>query len=204
MGVLKIYGDRRSGNCLKVRWTARMLGVEHEWIEIDVVAGGTRTEEFLKVNPSGQAPAMVLPDGRLLSQSNAMVKYLAALRGSALVPDDNYERAKVDEWLFWEQYSHEPYIAVRRYQKKFLGKHDDEIDPALLTKGRRALARLELQLGETPFLVGDAMTAADIALVAYTRVAHEGGFSLDDFTAVRAWLARVERTLAIDTKEDAA
>ena len=203
MSKLKIYGDCRSGNCLKVRWTADHLGVDFEWIDIDVVEGGARTEEFLELNPSGQVPAVVLPDGRVLAQSNAIVIFLAGLNDSSLLPTDLFKRAKVNEWLFWEQYSHEPFIAVRRFQKLFLGKSDDEIDPQLLAKGRRALGRMELQLSETPYLVGDALTAADIAVVAYTRVAHEGGFDLDEFPAVRGWVARVERDLAIETAEAA-
>ncbi len=199
-----IYGDCRSGNCLKVKWTADHIGIDYEWVDIDVVSGSTRTEEFLKLNPSGQVPAVILPDGRTLSQSNAIVSYFAGLSDSALLPTDLYERAKVDEWLFWEQYSHEPFIAVRRFQKAFLGKSDAEIDPDLLAKGRRALGRMELQLGKTPYLVAGRLTAADIALVAYTRVAPEGGFDLDDFPAVKKWIARVERDLAIAPVEEAA
>lgn len=197
-GKLHIYGDNRSGNCLKVRWTAEHLGVPYSWSDVDVLSGTTRTEEFLKINPSGQVPAVVLPDGRTLSQSNAIIVYLAGLSNSALLPTDLYERAKVNEWLFWEQYSHEPAIAVRRFQKSFLNKADDEIDPQLLAKGRRALGQMELALQGCDFLVGDALTVADIALVAYTRVAHEGGFDLKDFPNIRGWIARVERALAID------
>jgi len=203
MGTLKIYGDERSGNCLKVKWTAEHLGVDYEWIDVDVLSGTTRTEEFLALNPSGQVPAVILADGRVLSQSNAIIVYLAGLNDSALLPSDLYARAKVDEWLFWEQYSHEPCIAVRRFQKSMLGKAEDEIDPQLLVKGRRALGQMELALQGATYLVGDALTVADIALVAYTRVAHEGGFDLSEFPAVRAWIARVERDLAIDQAEAA-
>ncbi len=197
-GRLHIYGDNRSGNCLKVRWTAEHLGIPYDWSDVDVLSGSTRTEEFLKINPSGQVPAVVLPDGRTLSQSNAIIVYLAGLSNSALLPTDLYERAKVNEWLFWEQYSHEPTIAVRRFQKAFLKKPDDEIDPQLLAKGRRALGQMELALQGRDYLVGDTVTVADIALVAYTRVAHEGGFDLAEFSNVRSWIARVERDLAID------
>ena len=197
-GKLQIFDDSRSGNCLKVRWTATHLGVDFDWTEIDVLSGATRTEDFLKLNPSGQVPAVILPDGRALSQSNAIIVYLAGLADSALLPTDLYERAKVNEWLFWEQYSHEPCIAVRRFQKSFLGKDDDELDPQLLTRGRRALGQMELALQGASYLVGDELTVADIALVAYTRVAHEGGFDLSEFPAVRAWVARVERDLLID------
>ena len=202
-GKLHIFGDSRSGNCLKVRWTATHLGVDFDWTEIDVLSGATRTEEFLKLNPSGQVPAVILPDGRGLSQSNAIIVYLAGLADSSLLPTDLFERAKVNEWLFWEQYSHEPSIAVRRFQKAFLNKPDDEIDPQLLAKGRRALGQMEMALAAADYLVGDALTVADIALVAYTRVAHEGGFDLAEFANVRAWVARVERDLLIEKAEAA-
>ena len=198
MGKYRIYGDPISGNCLKVRWTADLLGVSYDWIDVDVLSGYTRSEEFLAINPSGQVPAIVLPDGRSLSQSNAIVLYLASLYDSALVPRDLFERAKVNEWLFWEQYSHEPYIAVRRFQKAYLGKSDSELDPRLLANGKRALAQMSDQLSRTPFLAGENLTVADIALVAYTRVAHEGGFDLDEFSNLRSWVARVESALGVD------
>ena len=198
MGKYKIYGDPISGNCLKVRWTADLLGVSYDWIDVDVLSGYTRSEEFLAINPSGQVPAIVLPDGRSLSQSNAIVLYLASLYDSALVPKDLFERAKVNEWLFWEQYSHEPYIAVRRFQKAYLGKSDSELDPRLLANGKRALAQMSDQLSRTPFLAGENLTVADIALVAYTRVAHEGGFDLCEFPNLRNWVARVESALGVD------
>ena len=197
-GKLVIHGDSRSGNCLKVSWTADLLGLDYEWVETDIMKGESRTDEFLKLNPSGQTPTVVLPDGRPLAQSNAIILHLAELKNSALVPDDPYERAKVHEWLFWEQYSHEPFIAVRRFLKVLAGKHDDEIDPKLLARGTAALARMELALGEGPYLVGAALTVADIALVAYTRVAPEAGFDLEDFPNVRAWIARVERDLSLN------
>ena len=148
-------------------------------------------------------PAVILPDGRGLSQSNAIIVYLAGLADSSLLPTGLFERAKVNEWLFWEQYSHEPSIAVRRFQKAFLNKPDDEIDPQLLAKGRRALGQMEMALAAADYLVGDALTVADIALVAYTRVAHEGGFDLAEFANVRAWVARVERDLLIEKAEAA-
>jgi glutathione S-transferase len=192
---LVIFGDGRSGNCLKVKWTARKLGVAFEWRETDVMAGGTRTPEFLALNPAGQVPLVILEDGRPLAQSNAIVVHLA--EGSDLIPADAYERAKMFEWLFWEQYSHEPCIAVARFQMAFLGKPKAELDPKLFQRGEAALARMELALAATPFLVGEALTLADIALVAYTRLAHEGGFDLAGYPAVRAWVRRVEAELGI-------
>lgn len=203
-GKYVIYGDSRSGNCLKVRWTAMLLRAPFEWVEMDVVAGSTRTDEFLRLNPAGQVPCVILPDGRALAQSNAIIVYLATMHDGDLVPSDPFERAKVNEWLFWEQYSHEPYIAVRRFQKAFLGKSDAELDPKLLANGRRALGQMELQLRKTAFIAGARLTVADIALVAYTRVAHEGGFELEEFPTVRAWIGRVEGALGIAPAEEAA
>lgn len=195
MDRFRIYGDTRSGNCLKVKWTAERLGLAHDWIDIDVTSGETRRENFLALNPAGQVPVLERPDGRTLAQSNAILLYLA--EGSDLVPADPFDRAKMMEWLFWEQYSHEPYIAVRRYQKRFLNKADSEIDPDLMARGRRALGVMELRLIARDYFVDEALSLADIALVAYTRLAHEGGFDLSEFPAVGSWVRRVESDLAI-------
>jgi glutathione S-transferase len=193
--AITLYGSSSSGNCLKPKWVAERLGLAVEWIEVDTFSGETRTPEFLALNPPGQVPLAVLEDGRRLAQSNAIMMHLA--EGSELVPADAYDRAKMFEWLFWEQYSHEPAIAVRIAQKFYRGKRDEELDPALLTKGEAALARMELQLKETPYLVGPALTLADVALVAYTRVAHKGGFDLARYAAVMAWIRRVEADLGL-------
>jgi glutathione S-transferase len=194
--TLQIYGDRVSGNCLKVKWTAQKLGIAYRWIQTGVLKAETRTPEFLAMNPAGQVPAVVLDDGRVLAQSNAIILYLA--EGSALIPSDRYDRARMFEWMFWEQYSHEPYIAVARRIRFVEGRGADEVDPKLMQRGNGALARLELQLGSTPYLVGEALTLADVALIAYTRVAHEGGFDLDRYPAVKAWVPRVEAELGIE------
>ena len=193
--ALRLYGDSRSGNCLKVKWTAQYLDIPCEWQEVDVMSGATRTPEFLGMNPAGQVPTVILEDGRPLAQSNAIIVHLA--EGSALIPADAYARAKMFEWLFWEQYSHEPYIAVVRFRVAFLGMSRDELDPKLIERGEAALARMEEALAASPFLVGEALTLADIAVVAYTRVAHEGGFDLADYPAVRRWVARVEAALGV-------
>ena len=193
---LTIYGDPISGNCLKVRWVAERLGLAYDWIDVDVVKGEAKAAALLSLNPAGQVPIVVLEDGRALAQSNAIMLHLA--EGSDLIAQDAYQRARMYEWMFWEQYTHEPAIAVRRFHKHYLGKSEDEIDPALMVKGRAALARMELGLaGETPWLAGDALSLADVALVAYTRVAHEGGFDLADYPAVEAWVRRVEAALRI-------
>ena len=195
MANLRIYGDRRSGNCLKVKWTADRLGLAYEWIEVDVMAGTTRSPAFLALNPAGQVPTVELPDGRPLAQSNAIILHLA--EGSDLIPADAYARAWMLEWLFWEQYSHEPYIAVARFQMLFLGRPAEALEPRLVERGAAALARLEQGLAATPFLVGEGLSLADLSLVAYTRWAHEGGFDLAAYPAVREWVARVEAELAI-------
>lgn len=195
MAKITLYGASSSGNCLKTKWVAERMGVDYDWREMDIFAGDTRSDEFLAINPAGQVPCMVLEDGRILAQSNAIMLYLA--EGSELIPDDTFDRAKMMEWLFWEQYSHEPAIAVRISQKKYMAIPEDEIDPMLMQKGRRALGVMEMRLVARDFFVGEQMTLADIGLVAYTRVAHQGGFDLEDFPALRAWIHRVERELGL-------
>jgi len=191
---MKIYGDSISGNCLKVKWVADSLGLSYDWIETSVVAAETRTEAFLAVNPAGQVPAVILDDGRPLAQSNAIILHLA--EGSDLIPADAYDRARMLEWMFWEQYSHEPYIAVARFQIAYLGKTAAELDPKVMPRGVAALRRMEDGL-TAPFLAGQRLSLADVALVAYTRVAHEGGFDLSPYPKVRAWIGRVEKALNI-------
>lgn len=194
--MIRIFGDSISGNCQKVKWVAMRQSIPHEWIEIDILKGETRTDEFLSINPFGQVPVIQFDDGRTLAQSNAILLHLAD--GSGLIPEDAFERAKMLEWMFWEQYSHEPVIAVRRFQKFYLGTPDDEIDPELLARGRRALGRMEMALISSDWIAGgDSITLADLSLLAYTRLAHEGGFSVDAFPAVHAWIARCELELGL-------
>ena len=193
--MFTLYGDRVSGNCLKVKWVADLLGLAYRWVDVDVVAGEAKAPEFLAKFPLGQVPAMELADGRRLAQSNAMMLYLAD--GSTLVPRDPFQHAQMLQWLFWEQYSHEPAIAVRRFQKHYLGKPDEEIDPALMAKGRAALDLMEQHLARHEWFVGDGLSCADIALVAYTRVAPEGGFDLFEWPVVQDWVQRVETALKI-------
>ena len=193
--MFTLYGDLMSGNCLKVKWVADHLGLAYRWVDVDVVRGEARAADFSGRFPMAQVPAMELADGRRLAQSNAMMLFLA--EGSALVPDDSFARAEMLQWLFWEQYSHEPAIAVRRYQKFYLGKTDAEIDPGLLPRGRAALGLMQRHLAPRLWFVGEALSCADVALVAYTRVAHEGGFDLAEWPAVKQWVARVEAGLGI-------
>ena len=190
-----IYGDGRSGNCLKVKWVARRVGMAFEWREVDIMTGGTRTPDYLAMNPAGQVPTVILEDGRPLAQSNAIILHLA--EGSDLIPEDAYERARMLEWLFWEQYSHEPTIAVARFRMLFQGQPKESLDPRLVERGEAALARLELGLAAGPFLVGGRLSLADVALVAYTRWAHQGGFALASYPAIRDWIGRTEQALDI-------
>jgi glutathione S-transferase len=192
---MKIYGDSNSGNCLKVKWVCDKLALPYSWVEIDTLKGGSRTAEFLRLNPAGQVPTVEFDDGRTLAQSNAIIRHFA--RGSDLIPSDAFAAAKMDEWLFWEQYSHEPYIAVCRFQMVYLRKPASELDPDKVKRGYAALARMEQQLAATPFLIGDTISLADVALLAYTRLAHEGGFDLDDYAALRRWIADAERSLGL-------
>jgi len=193
--MITVFGDSVSGNCLKVKWIADFLSIPYAWIETDVLTAQTRTAQFLALNPAGQVPLVLLPDGRPLAQSNAIMLHLA--EGSALIPTDSYERAKMLEWLFWEQYSHEPYVAVARFQVRFLGRPAAELEPRIVERGRAALQRLEDATAAGDFLVGAQPSLADVALIAYSRVADEGGFDLADYPNMRAWIGRVEQALGI-------
>ena len=192
---MKVHGDKNSGNCLKVKFVCDRLALPYEWIEVDTRNGGSRTPEFLKLNPWGQVPTVVLDDGRTLAQSNAIIRYLA--RGSDLIPPDAYLAAKMDEWLFWEQYSHEPYVAVCRFHMVYLGKPAGALDENLVKRGTAALDHLERHLGQSRFMAGDAFTLADVALVAYTRLAHEGGFDMTRYRAIRRWIGETEKNLGL-------
>jgi glutathione S-transferase len=192
---MNIYGDSNSGNCLKVKWVSDRLRLPYRWVEIDTMKGGSRTPEFLKLNPFGQVPTIQLDDGRTLAQSNAIIRYLA--RDSDLVPADSYAAAQMDAWLFWEQYSHEPYVAVCRFQMVYLGKPASARDPNLVRRGDAALDQLERALAEKRFLLGEAFSLADVSLLAYTRLAHEGGFDLAPRPALRRWIGEAEKELAL-------
>jgi glutathione S-transferase len=193
--LINILGDSNSGNCLKVKWVCDRLALTYRWVEIDTLKGETRTAQFLKLNGAGQVPVVEFDDGRTLAQSNAIIRYLA--RGSDFIPSDAFAAAKMDEWLFWEQYSHEPYIAVCRFQMVYLGKAASELDPDKVRRGYAALDRMERQLTTTRFLVGSQLSLADVALLAYTRLAEEGGFRLDDYTATRRWIEQASQALGL-------
>lgn len=192
---MRVYGDSNSGNCQKVKWICDALDLAYEWVEIDTRAGQTRTSDYLAMNSAGQVPTVLFEDGRALAQSNAILRHLA--RGSRFIPQEAYAQAKMDEWLFWEQYSHEPYVAVCRYQMIYLGKSASDRDPDRVQRAESALARMDRHLDSSRYLVGNTMTLADVSLLAYTRLAHEGGFDVTARAALRRWIADGERALGL-------
>lgn len=200
--VINIYSDLGSGNCLKVKYIADAIGMPYAWQDIRSGTGATATPEFLALNPAGQVPVIVLDDGRVLAQSNAILRYLA--HGTRYLPGDTFTAAKVDEWLFWEQYSHEPYVAVARAHIVYRGGSFADRDAKTVARGEAALDRLEQALANAPFLVGEAMTIADIALLAYTRLSPEGGFELGTRPALCRWIAACEQELGLPALGSAA
>ncbi len=188
--MLRLYDYFESGNAYKVRLLLSQLGVPFERVHVDILRGETRTPGFLARNPNHRVPVLEWPDGRRLAESDAILFHLA--QGTAYLPDDPFERAQVLQWMFFEQYSHEPYIAVVRFWH-FAGLLEENRAslPAKVEGGYHALTVMEGQLERRTFLVGERYSVADIALYAYTHVAEEGDFSLERFPAVRAWLARV-------------
>lgn len=189
--MYKIYGDVNSGNCYKVKLLAEQLELPYQWIAVDTLAKETQSEAFLAKNPNGKIPLLEIEPGRYLPESNAILHYLA--EGTPLLPADRFQRAQVLQWLFFEQYSHEPYIATARYIVRYLGRPQD-LEPALQAKmkpGYKALGVMESLLQHNRFFVGDRYTIADIGLFAYTHVAEDGGFSLGEFPSIVQWLDRV-------------
>jgi glutathione S-transferase len=205
---VKIYGDVTSGNCLKIKYTAERLGRPYTWVVVSALDGETKSAAFLNLNPMGQIPVVEFSDGRTLAQSNAIIRYLA--RGTQLLPDDPFTQAKIDEWLFWEQYSHEPYIAVCRFHMLYKKQPKDTREAWRVERGEQALDLMERHLskvsdppGLTPprhFLIGGTLTIADIALLAYTRVAHEGGFDFGNRPNLRGWITRCESALGLNDR----
>ena len=187
--MLRIYGDSQSGNCYKIKLLLNILSIEHEWIHVDILAGETHTDAFKKMNPNRRIPVLVLANGSILLESNAILNFLA--EGSEYLPKDRYLRAQVLQWQFFEQYSHEPFIATARYINKYLGLPKEF--EAKQERGHKALSVLEQQLSRSDFLVGASLTIADISLYAYTHVAHEGGFDLEGYVAIRRWIDRIEQ-----------
>ncbi|HEY4974670.1 MAG TPA: glutathione S-transferase family protein [Steroidobacteraceae bacterium] len=188
----RVYGMSSSGNCYKVRLLLEQLQRPYEWIEIDVRSGATRQPEFLAKNPNGRVPTLEYEPGQYLTESGAILVYLA--EGSGFWPQHRLGRAQALQWMFFEQYSHEPYIAVARFICAFLppGHARRSELPRLHERGDQALAVMEQRLARSRYFVGDAYSIADIALYAYTHAAGDGGFDLQRFPAVRAWLTRVQ------------
>jgi len=188
-----LYSMQNSGNCYKPRLLMHQLGIDFRLIDTDSLDGSTRTPEFLALNPNGKVPLLVLPDGRRLAESNAMLLHLA--EGTRLLPADRYERALCYQWLFFEQYSHEPYIAVARSRLSLVPGGRTSLSAERLADlhagGYRALRVMEERLGDDPWFAGSAYSIADIALFAYTHVAGDGDFDLAAFPRIRDWLRRV-------------
>jgi glutathione S-transferase len=188
---MKIYGDSCSGNCYKVQLVCALLNIDYQWIDINILKSDTKNQDFLNKNPNGKIPLLELDDGRFIVESNAIINYLAF--DSSLLPIDTFDLAKVQQWQFFEQYSHEPYIAVARFIAKYLGLPEGRRTDyeSKQEGGYKALTIMEQQLQQTSFLIGEQFTTADISLYAYTHVANEGGFDLTKFPNIINWLKKV-------------
>ncbi|MDT0595081.1 glutathione S-transferase family protein [Glaciecola petra] len=191
--MVKIYGDKKSGNCYKVQLTCELLRISYEWIDVDILAKETQSEAFLALNPNGKIPLLVTADEKVLSESNAIINFLAT--DSHLLPNDPYLLSLVQQWQFFEQYSHEPYIAVARFINKYLGLPENRKAEYVEKQigGNKALRIMNEQLKKTEYLVSSSLTTADITLFAYTHVAHEGGFTLENYEYVSAWCERIKQ-----------
>jgi glutathione S-transferase len=192
--MITLYGFSPSGNCHKVRLLLEQTGRPYRWIETDSSRGETRTPAYLALNPNGKVPLLVLDDGRTLAESNAMLCWLA--EGTRFLPADAWQRAQALSWMFFEQYSHEPYVAVSRFIRGWTPADSPRRAdlPRLRERGHQALAVMERHLLASPWFTGAQYGIADIALFAYTDVAGEGGFDLAPYPAIRDWLARVRAT----------
>lgn len=189
--MYKLYHTQVTGNSYKVRLVLSLLGVSYDLIDVDIFHGENRTADYLALNPLSKVPILILPDGRVLTESNAILIYLA--EGTRFLPKDRYDRAKVFQWMFFEQYSHAPYIAVARFWIHLLGRGEEKRHerPLWREKGNLALSIMDQELNQRDFLATGRYTIADIALYAYTHVAEEGEFDLEPYPAIRAWLQRV-------------
>jgi glutathione S-transferase len=190
-GAMVLYDYLDSGNGFKIRLLLAQLGKTYRWVELDILRSETRTPEFLAKNPNGRIPTLELDDGTCLAESNAILWYLA--EGSSFIPADRVQRAQVLQWMFFEQYSHEPYVATARYIIRHLPDDSPRRAelPERMTRGRAALAVMDTHLSQRQYFVADTYSLADIALYAYTHVAHEAHFDMTPYPSVRAWLERV-------------
>ncbi|NKB33500.1 MAG: glutathione S-transferase family protein [Pseudomonadales bacterium] len=191
--MYKVYGDIQSGNCYKIKLLMSFLDIEHEWIHVNILAGETHTTDFEKMNPNTRIPVLDLGDGEFLSESNAILNFLAD--GTYFLPSERLARARVLQWQFFEQYSHEPFIATARYINKYLGlpaEREAEYH-GKQEGGHKALGIMDGQLAQTQWLAGAQLTIADISLYAYTQVADEGGFDLSGYSSVLRWLSDIQQ-----------
>lgn len=190
--MYKVFGDMLSGNCYKVKLLMQFLDVPHEWIHVDILTSETHTAGFQRMNPNERIPVVELTDERYLWESNAILNYFA--EGTQFLPQEKYARAKVLQWQFFEQYSHEPYIATARYINKYLGlpKEREAEYYSKQSGGHKALAVMDKHLTDNHFFLGDQATIADISLYAYTHVAGEGGFDLSGYTNIQRWFRDFE------------
>ncbi|GIU53650.1 glutathione S-transferase [Shewanella sp. KT0246] len=191
--MITVYGDEKSGNCYKIKLTLHLLNIEYQWKAVDLMKGETTTPAFLAKSPQGKLPIIELTDGRVLAESNAIIGYLAG--NSELVPKDEFDKALMYQWMFYEQYTHEPCIAVARFIQLYQNmpvERQSEYD-SLHAKGTKILGLLDQQLSDNLFIIGSQFTLADIALYAYTHVAHEGGFDLTHYVNINNWLERVTK-----------
>jgi glutathione S-transferase len=190
--MYKIYGDVNSGNCYKVKLLAEQLGVEYQWINVDTLKKETQSPTYLQKNPNGKIPLLETTEGQHLPESNAILYFLA--EGTRYLPESRFERAQVLQWLFFEQYSHEPYIATARYIIRYLNR-PAEMEATLQAKmvpGHKALRVMEAHLRNHDYFVAGRYTIADMGLFAYTHVANEGGFELAEYPAICGWIERVK------------
>ena len=189
--LFTVFGMSASGNCYKVKLMLEQLGLRYRWQEVDALNGATRTPQFIAMNGNGRVPVLEIEPGRYLPESNAILCYLAD--GTSFWSHERLERAQTLQWMFFEQYSHEPYVAVARFICKFLpADHPRRAElPRLHERGYQALGVMQQHLAERSFFVGERYSIADVALFAYTHCAADGGFDLDRFPAIKAWIARV-------------
>jgi len=191
--VYKVYGDIQSGNCYKLKLLMSLLDMEHDWIHVNILEGETHTSEFEKMNPNARIPVLDLGNGQFLSESNAILNFLAD--GTDYLPTDPFSRARVLQWQFFEQYSHEPFIATARYINKYLGlpKEREAEYHGKQEGGHKALGIMDRQLAETQWLASEQLSIADISLYAYTHVAEEGSFDLSAYDSVGRWIDAMQQ-----------
>jgi glutathione S-transferase len=190
--MLRVYGEASSGNCYKIKLLLNQLNLKHEWVPVDILQGASRTPEYLAKNPNGRVPLLEVTQGVYLPESNAILHYLAD--STPLLPHGKFQHAQVLQWMFFEQYSHEPFIATSRFIIKSLGRpaEKEALLQSKIAPGYQALDVMEKHLTVHTFFVADRYTIADIALFAYTHVAHEGDFDLSNYPKIRSWIQRVK------------